>query len=101
MRIEVPETVQRYLVEIVAATRTAAGVALGASPRGSIGLLRAARALALIRGRIFVTPGDIQELAVPVLAHRLVLNADAIALGKTQADVVREVVESIPAPQGI
>ena len=99
--IDVPETVQRYLVEIVAATRTAAGVALGASPRGSIGLLRAARALALIRGRIFVTPGDIQELAVPVLAHRLVLNADAIALGKTQADVVREVVESIPAPQGI
>jgi MoxR-like ATPase len=99
--IDVPGTVQQYLVEIVAATRTAPGVALGASPRGSIGLLRAARALALVRGRVFVTPGDIQELSVPVLAHRLVLNADAVAVGKTQADVIREVVESIPAPQGI
>ena len=99
--IDVPGTVQQYLVEIVAATRTAPGVSLGASPRGSIGLLRAARALALVRGRSFVTPGDIQELAVPVLAHRLILNADAVAVGKTQADVIREVVESIPAPQGI
>lgn len=97
--IEVPETVQDYIVRITAATRVTPGVSLGASPRGSIALQRASQARALLDSRQVVTPGDVQGLAVPVLAHRLVLDADALALGRTAEQVIADVVAAVPAPQ--
>ena len=95
----VAPSVEEYFVRVVAATRTAAGVRLGASPRATLALLRATRAWALTAGRGFVTPTDVQDLAVPVLAHRLLLTADAELAGRTAASVVQDVVRSVPAPQ--
>jgi MoxR-like ATPase len=89
-----------YIVCVVEATRNVAGVILGASPRGSIGLLRASRAWALLQGRDFVVPGDVHHLAAPVLAHRLVLSVDSRARGDSATDVVTSLMERIPSPQG-
>lgn len=88
-----------YLVAIASWTRDANGVALGASPRGSVALLRASQARALIRGRDRVTPEDIQALAEPVLAHRLILDVEGQAKGLTQSDVIAQAVDIVPAPQ--
>ncbi|HAN70619.1 MAG TPA: ATPase [Actinobacteria bacterium] len=88
-----------YIVRIVAETRSFPGVTLGASPRGSIALLRASRARALTSGRSFATPGDIQILAAPVLAHRLVLDVDGEARGLTGASVIADVIATVTAPQ--
>lgn len=88
-----------YIVRLVTATRTAPGVLLGASPRGSIALMRAARALAVLRERDHVLPGDIQTLAVPVLAHRIVLDADAHGRAAHAEQIITEIVKTVPAPQ--
>jgi MoxR-like ATPase len=98
-RVTVEPDVIDYVVRIVTATRTAAGVALGSSPRGSVGLLRAIRARALVQGRSYATPGDVQVLAEPVLAHRILLDVDGQARGLTGASVIAEVVSATPAPQ--
>jgi MoxR-like ATPase len=95
----VDPAIQDYIVRLVAATRTADGVTLGASPRGSIALLRASRARALMASRDHVVPGDIQELAVPVLAHRLVIDVDGQARGITGESVVEAVISATAAPQ--
>jgi MoxR-like ATPase len=87
-----------YLVQVVAATRQLPDVRLPVSPRGTVSLLRAARARALISGRPFVTPEDVKALAVPVLAHRLVLTPDAALAGHTAADVLTRAVASVPVP---
>lgn len=97
--VTVPQSIADYIVRLVRQTRTFPGVALGASPRGSIALLRAARARALVLGRTVVTPGDVQALAEPVLAHRLVLDVDGQARGLTAASVIASVVEQTAAPQ--
>jgi len=97
--VYVAPAVEDYLVRVVAATRTATGVRLGASPRATLALLRAARAWAITAGRGFVTPTDVQDLAAPVLAHRLLLSADSELSGRTAAQVVDDGVRSIPAPQ--
>ena len=70
----------------------------GASPRATLGLVAAARALALLRGREYVLPGDIQELAVDVLAHRLVLSFDALAEGVSAETLVQRVLSAVPVP---
>ncbi len=93
-----PDLVE-YIVSLVESTRDAPGVVLGSSPRGSIGLLRASRAWALIQDRDYVVPGDIQHLAVPVLAHRLILSIDVRAKGETAADLVASLIDRIPTPQ--
>ncbi len=98
-RIAVSPDVIDYVVRLVTATRTAPGVALGSSPRGSVGLLRAIRARALLQGRGFATPGDVQALAEPVLAHRVLIDVDGQARGMTGASVVAEIVATTPAPQ--
>lgn len=95
----VDPSVLDYIVRLVTWTRTAPGVTLGASPRGSVALLRAVRARALIEGRGFATPGDVQALAEPVLAHRLVIDVDGLARGVTGASVVADAVADVPAPQ--
>ena len=97
--VTVDPSILDYIVLLVAATRSAPGVTLGASPRGSVALLRAVRARALMQGRTFVTPGDVQALAGPVLAHRLVIDVDGEARGVTGETAIAEVVASVPAPQ--
>lgn len=87
-----------YIVELVTATRTHKSVALGASPRGSINLSHASRSLALLSGREYVLPDDIKMLAVPVLAHRLILKPEARMHRLRQEDVVTELLSTIPVP---
>lgn len=88
-----------YVVEIVAATREnkTLDITAGASPRGSLALLRSAKALALVKGREYVTPEEIKELAVPVLAHRLVLPG---IYGQNAApqEIIRRILSQVPVP---
>jgi MoxR-like ATPase len=98
-RIHVAPPLYDYLVRVTAATREASGVRLGASPRASLALLRAVRAKAAAAGRTYAVPDDVKELAVPVLAHRLVLTPDAELAGRTAADVITEALATVPVPQ--
>ena len=97
-RVRMSDELKRYTVDLVSGTRAAAGVQLGASPRASIALMKAAQALALFEGLEFVTPEQIQELAVPVIAHRLVMEPQARFAGQTARGVVEEVVKKIKVP---
>ena len=97
-RVRISEELKRYVVDLVAATRTAAGVQLGASPRASIALMKAAQALAFFDGQEFVTPENIRELAVPVIAHRLVMEPQARFSGMTARGVVGEIVKKMKVP---
>ena len=96
--VRISEELKHYTVALVASTRTAAGVQLGASPRGSIALMKAAQALALFDNLEFVTPEQIQELAVPVIAHRLVMEPQARFAGQTARGVVEEIVKKTKVP---
>ncbi|MGW6197302.1 AAA family ATPase [Kribbella sp. NPDC055110] len=96
--VYVDEAVMAYAVRLAAATRLHSAVRYGASPRGSIALIRAARAIAATDGRSFVTPDDVKSIAHPVLAHRLVLTADATLARRTAESVVDDVLEDTPAP---
>ncbi len=87
-----------YAVRIAAATREHTAVRWGASPRGSIALVRAAQAVAATDGRLFVTPDDIKSVAEPVLAHRLVLTPDAELGLRRPAEVVAEVLDAVAVP---
>ncbi len=97
-RVHVAPAVRRYIVDLVDATRRHGDLYLGASPRASIMLLRAARALAASRERDYVVPDDVKELAVPVLSHRVIVTADAMMGGRSGPQVVREVLEATPVP---
>jgi len=96
--IRISEELKRYIVDLVSATRSADGVQLGGSPRASIALMKAAQALALFDGQEFVTPEQIQELAGPVIAHRLVMQSQARFSGLTAHGVVAEVVKKVKVP---
>jgi MoxR-like ATPase len=99
-QVRVEESVLDYLMALVAATRASSLLALGVSPRGSLALLRAARALALADGREFVVPDDVKSLAVAALAHRVVLRT--ATGGTTGADgeaAVRAIVQDVPVPR--
>lgn len=96
--IHVDPDIARYCVEIARATRHAQHVAVGASPRGSLGLLLLGRALAALDGREFVRPDDIKRIAVPVLAHRLTLTPQGWAQGVSAAQVIQGVVGQVPVP---
>jgi MoxR-like ATPase len=96
--IRISEELKRYIVDLVNATRTADGVQLGASPRASIALMKAAQALALFDGQEFVTPEQVQELAGPVIAHRLVMHSQARFSGVTAGGVVAEVLKKTKVP---
>ena len=97
-KIRISEEMKRYVVAIVNATRSASGVQLGASPRGSLALMKVAQALALFDDYEFVTPEHIQELAVAVIAHRLVMEPQASFSGITAAGVVEEILNSVSVP---
>jgi MoxR-like ATPase len=93
--VYVEESVLDYIVSIVRATRARPDVALGASPRGSLSLTRAAQANAVLRERDFVLPDDVKATAPSVLAHRILLGADA---GRTAYDIMADVLGEVPAP---
>lgn len=87
-----------YILDLVLASRRHADVELGASPRGSLALYRTSQALAALRGRSYVLPDDVQELTMPVLAHRIILHADARLRRRTVAGVLDEIVQRTPVP---
>ncbi len=94
----VGEAVEDYLVDLVRASREAAEVSLGASPRATIALLKGSQALAALEGRDYVLPDDVKRLAGPVLAHRLILTAQGYLHGQAGAQLVAGMLDRIPAP---
>jgi MoxR-like ATPase len=97
-QVYVDPDIVRYIVDIVAATRSAPGIYLGASPRGSIALFRTAQALAFIRGRSYVIPDDVKELVPSTLSHRMMLTSEARLSGLTIERVLRDILYKIPVP---
>jgi MoxR-like ATPase len=97
-RADVAPSLRRYVVELLAATRASGDIYLGASPRAGIALLRAAKALAVLRGRVFVVPQDLKDLAVQVLSHRIILSPDADSGHRAQEAVIARLVEAVPIP---
>lgn len=97
-QIRVSAEMKNYVVSLVNATRSMPGVRLGASPRASLSLMKVAQALALFDGSEFVTPEHIQELAVAVVAHRLVMESQASFSGVTASSIMEEVVRSVAVP---
>jgi MoxR-like ATPase len=96
--VHVAEPVQRYVVEVVGATRGHPDIYLGASPRASLMLMRAARAVAASEGRDYVIPDDVKALAVPVLSHRLIVAPDAAMGGHTPASLLGQLLDDVPVP---
>ncbi|WP_298459689.1 MoxR family ATPase [uncultured Cellulomonas sp.] len=97
-RLYAAPAVKGYVLDLVAATRSDPGLRLGASPRASIQVLRAAKALAALSGRDHVLPDDVQEVAEPVLAHRLLPSTESRLAGRSTPDVVRGIVARTPLP---
>jgi MoxR-like ATPase len=96
--VHVSTPVRRYIVDVAEATRNHADVYLGASPRASIMLLRAARAMAAADERDFVIPEDVKALAPPVLSHRVIVTADAVMTGRSAPAVLAEILNEVPVP---
>ncbi len=97
-QIRISKELKHYIVDIVAATRLTPEVQLGASPRGSVALMKVAQALALFDGYGFVTPDHIQEIAVAALAHRLVMSPQSCFAERTAKDCIEQILNSIPVP---
>ena len=96
--IRVSDELMRYAVDLVRATRTAPAVQLGAGPRASLALVRMGQALALVQDSPFVSPDHLRDMAVPVLAHRLILDPQAKFSGMTTEAVVADALQSVPVP---
>ncbi|MFI7427143.1 AAA family ATPase [Micromonospora sp. NPDC049836] len=97
-QVHVADAVKQYAIDLVTATREANDLRLGASPRATLQLLRTARAVAALEGRDYVLPDDLQALAVPVLAHRIIPTADAQLARRTTDAIVAELVHRLPLP---
>jgi len=97
--VHVAGSVREYCVDLVIATRVSQSAAVGASPRGSLSLLKLSRCRAALHGRDFVLPDDVKAIAVPALAHRLVLRPELWVQQITAEDVVRDVLGSVPTPR--
>jgi len=98
--VTISEDIKRYIVDLVDATRSHPEVYLGASPRGSIALFRASQALAGMQGRDFVLPDDVKRMAIPALAHRLIVGSGARIREVDSREIVQELLERLPAPGG-
>jgi MoxR-like ATPase len=98
LRVRTTRELRRYVVEVVAATRDHRDIYLGASPRAGIALLRAAKALAVLRGRDYVVPQDVKDLGQRVLSHRIILSTEASARPRAEEDVVARILEAVPVP---
>ena len=97
--VHVSESVGLYMVDVVAATRTSGRVQVGSSPRGTLALLKLSRCRAVLDGRDFVTPEDVKAVAVPALAHRLMLTPELWVQRVDTRDVVRELLDAVPTPR--
>jgi MoxR-like ATPase len=97
--VHLADSLQAYLYDIIAATRSSADVALGASPRAALALVVASQAAAFLDGRTFATPDDVKDVAAPVLAHRLIVRPEAELDGTSADDVVTRVLASVAAPE--
>ena len=97
-RIRVERSVREYVVRVVRATREHPSVDLGVSPRGTLALYKTAQALAAIRGRDYVIPDDVKELAPYVLTHRILISPQTRLRGRTPEEVVMEVIDAVPVP---
>jgi MoxR-like ATPase len=97
-QVHVSEPIGSYIVDIVSGTRTSRRVQVGASPRGSLAILKLSRAKAALAGRDFVTPEDVKAVAVPALSHRLILRPELWVQRVRPEDVVRESLETVPVP---
>jgi MoxR-like ATPase len=98
INIRVTDELRRYIVQLVGATRNHPDIQMGASPRATITLMKSAQALALIRGIEFVTPDIIQELALPIIAHRLALNSDSTFSGSSAINLLQSIIDDTPVP---
>jgi MoxR-like ATPase len=96
--VHVDRSVGLYMVDLVAATRSASGVQVGASPRGSLALLKLSRCRAAVQGRDYVTPDDVKAVAVPALAHRLALRPELWVQRLRPEDIVLELLDTVPTP---
>ena len=96
--VYVEPSVRHYVLGIVRQTRHDPAVELGASPRASLALYKAAQALALVSGRVFVVPDDVKRLVVPVLAHRLILSTEASLHNQSKESLLERIRDSVPAP---
>jgi MoxR-like ATPase len=96
--IAIADELKSYIVDLIVATREADGVLIGASPRASLAVMKCAQALALFDGQDFVTPEHVQEIAAPVIAHRLVMDPQARYSGSDAAGVVAKVLDGVPVP---
>ena len=97
-QVHVSESIEGYIVDLVAATRASRRLSVGASPRGSLALLKLARAKAAVSGRDFVVPEDVKAIAIPALAHRLTLRPELWVQRVRGEDVVAEALETVPTP---
>jgi MoxR-like ATPase len=97
-QVRISNEVKHYIVELVAATRTSSEVMLGASPRASLTLMRCAQALALIDGYDYVTPDTVQELAIPVIAHRVSLSPESRFAGSDGCSIVERLLQQVAIP---
>jgi MoxR-like ATPase len=95
----VSEDVERYVVDLTQATRQDSRVQIGASPRGSLALMKLARTYAALRGRDFVTPDDVKAIAIPALAHRLILRPELWITRVAEEDIIRDLLNKVPTPK--
>ncbi|HEY3775572.1 MAG TPA: MoxR family ATPase [Solirubrobacteraceae bacterium] len=98
-RVHVSESIGRYIVELVATTRSARGVEVGSSPRGTLALMKLARVRAVLDGRAFVVPDDVKQLAVPALAHRLTMRPELWTQSASDEEIVGQVLDEVPVPR--
>ena len=97
-QVYISPAIETYVLALVRATRSHPALSLGASPRGSLALARTAQVLAVVRGRAFVIPDDVQQLAGPALTHRLILSSQSRLRGKGVPEVLQSVIEQVPVP---
>lgn len=97
--VHVAPALKHYLVQLAERTRSHPQLELGMSPRATLSFLRIARVWAAMRDRDYATPDDVKALAVPVLAHRLLVTPEADLQGVSAADVVRDVLDTVPVPR--
>lgn len=97
--VQVEDCIKTYILDIVDYTRNNSSIRLGVSPRGSLNLLKAAKAFAYIKGRNYVLPDDVQEIAPAVLAHRLIINYDARSKRISPKDIIQNAISSVTVPK--
>lgn len=98
--VHVSSEIVSYISDITRQTRDLKIAQLGVSPRGTLALARACKSYALIQGRTYVIPDDVKRLAVPVLSHRIVVSQDMFYRGKSQEEIVQDILDSVPVPVG-